>query len=82
MKLTKIELIKNQKQAAETLMAVVESAYQVQCKQLPLLTGNDKEAALEARDAIWNSIYPMFQQMYELADSWNSLTYRTADTSF
>ena len=76
------ELIKNQKQAAETLMAVVESAYQVQCKQLPLLTGNDKEAALEARDAIWNSIYPMFQQMYELADSWNSLTYRTADTSF
>ncbi|MAG83607.1 hypothetical protein CMK10_05565 [Candidatus Poribacteria bacterium] len=76
------ELVESQQQAADALMAVVESAYQVQCKQLPLLAGSDKEAALEARDKIWKAIYPMFQQMYELADSWNSVTYRTADTSF
>ncbi|SVA94374.1 uncharacterized protein METZ01_LOCUS147228 [marine metagenome] len=76
------ELVESQQQAADALMAVVESAYQVQCKQLPLLAGSDKEAALEARDKIWEAIYPMFQQMYELADSWNSVTYRTADTSF
>ena len=76
------ELIESQQQAADALMAVVESAYQVQCKQLSLLAGSDKEAALEARDKIWKAIYPMFQQMYELADSWNSVTYRTADTSF
>ena len=75
------ELVESQQQAADALMAVVESAYQVQCKQLPLLAGSDKEAALEARDKIWKAIYPMFQQMYELADSWNSVTYRTADTS-
>ena len=43
-------------------------------QQLPMLTSEDKEAALEARDAIWKAIYPMFQQVYELADSWNSLT--------
>jgi len=76
------ELVESQQQAADALMAVVESAYQVQCKQLPLLAGSDKEAALEARDKIWKAIYPMFQQMYGLADSWNSVTYRTADTSF
>ena len=76
------ELVESQQQAADALMAVVESAYQVQCKQLSLLAGSDKEAALEARDKIWEAIYPMFQQMYELADSWNSVTYRTADTSF
>ena len=76
------ELVESQQQAADALMAVVESAYQVQCKQLPLLAGSDKEAALEARDKIWKALYPMFQQMYELADSWNSVTYRTADTSF
>lgn len=76
------ELVESQQQAADALMAVVESAYQVQCKQLSLLAGSDKEAALEARDKIWKAIYPMFQQMYELADSWNSVTYRTADTSF
>lgn len=76
------ELVESQQQAADALMAVVESAYQVQCKQLPLLAGSNKEAALEARDKIWKAIYPMFQQMYELADSWNSVTYRTADTSF
>ena len=75
------ELVESQQQAADALMAVVESAYQVQCKQLSLLAGSDKEAALEARDKIWKAIYPMFQQMYELADSWNSVTYRTADTS-
>ena len=76
------ELVESQQQAADALMAVVESAYQVQCKQLSLLAGSDKEAALEARDKIWKAIYPMFQQMYGLADSWNSVTYRTADTSF
>ena len=76
------EFVESQQQAADALMAVVESAHQVQCKQLPLLAGSDKEAALEARDKIWEAIYPMFQQMYELADSWNSVTYRTADTSF
>ena len=76
------ELVASQQQAADALMTAVESAYQVQCKQLPMLTSEDKEAALEARDAIWKAIYPMFQQVYELADSWNSLTYRTADTSF
>ena len=76
------KLVASQRQAADALMEVIESAYQVQCKQLPILAGKDKKAALEARDTIWKAIYPMFQQVYELADSWNSLTYRTADTDF
>ena len=75
-------MVESLQQAADALMAVVKSAHLVQCKQLPLLVGSDKEAAFEAHDKIWEAIYPMFQQMYELADSWNSVTYRTADTSF
>ena len=42
----------------------------------------DKETALEARDEMWSALYPMFGQVFELADAWNDLGYRTANDEF
>lgn len=80
------ELVDNQWQASEALLAAVESAVKVQHEQLAALTKGaaegDTQAALEARDAIWESLYPMFQRVHDLAAAWNALTYRTADPGF
>jgi hypothetical protein len=43
------------------------------------LEAGDTPAALQARDAMWEALFPLFAQVYELADAWNDLTYRTAD---
>jgi len=73
-------------QAAEALSAAVKLANEVQREQLTAfkksLSEENKEAVLEARDAIWDVLYPMFQMMYELAEAWNALTYRTAEPEF
>jgi mannose-6-phosphate isomerase-like protein (cupin superfamily) len=76
------DLVANQQQAADALMKAVQSAHRVQQEKLPLLADGDQAGALEARDTIWQTLYPMFQQMYQLADTWNALTYRTADPDF
>jgi hypothetical protein len=31
---------------------------------------------------MWAALYPMFAQMYALADAWNNLTYRTEDAEY
>jgi len=79
-------LVEMQLQAAEVLSAAVKLANEVQREQLTAfkksLSEENKEAVLEARDAIWDVLYPMFQMMYELAEAWNALTYRTAEPEF
>ena len=72
--------------AAETLAQTVTSARNVQREQVAVfkqaLTDGDKAAALAARDAMWEVLYPTFQQFYDLAQAWNEFTYRTADDEF
>lgn len=78
------ELVARQQQAAEALMAAVLAADAAQCEHLPAiqkgLAEGEKEAALKARDAIWEALCPMFQGMFDVAEAWNALTYRTAET--
>lgn len=80
------ELADRQLEAADALSAAEEEADEVQHEQLAAfkraLAEGDKEAALEARNAMWQVLYPMFQEMYKLAEAWNALTYRTADPDF
>lgn len=79
-------LVENHAQAVKTLQTAVEAATEVQRKQLAAfqqsLDTKNAPAAHEARDAMWMALYPMFQAMYALANTWNTLTYRTAEPDF
>ena len=70
--------------AAEALAKGVEAATNVQREQVTAfktaLASGNKAAALKARDAMWEALYPMLRQVYELGAAWNNFTYRTADS--
>jgi mannose-6-phosphate isomerase-like protein (cupin superfamily) len=79
-------LLEEHLDAAEALDEATEAACDVQREQAAAfgqaLAAGDKAAALRARDAMWEALYPMFRQMYALAGAWNALTYRTAESDF
>lgn len=79
-------LVKNHAQAVEALQAAVNTATEIQQQQIAAfqqsLDKKNAPSALEARDAMWTALYPMFQAMYALANTWNTLTYRTAEPDF
>jgi mannose-6-phosphate isomerase-like protein (cupin superfamily) len=72
--------------AADALVQAAEAARDVQREQgrafKEALADGDRRAALQARDAMWAALYPLFREVYQLADAWNDLTYRTADPAF
>ena len=80
------ELVDRYLDATEALAETVETAKHVQREQVAAfkraLGEGDKEAALEVRDTMWEALYPLFQQVYELAEAWNGFAYRTADSAF
>lgn len=85
--LTPIEtLIDRQLEAAHALGKTVAHAIEIQQIQLDLLkkkvAEGDGDGAVAARDAIWEALRPMYQGMFDLADDWNALTYRTAEPDF
>ncbi len=59
-------------EAAETQRAQVAAFKQA-------LAAGDNAAALKARDAMWDALYPMFKAVHELADAWNTFAHRTVD---
>ena len=69
--------------AFEALAGTVKAARGVQRAQgeayRRALADGDREAAHQARDAMWEALYPMFSQVYELAGAWNALTYRSEE---
>ena len=77
------ELLERHLAAMESLTRTTEIARGVQRAQAAAfqdaLEAGDTPAALQARDAMWEALYPMFAQMYALAEAWNDLTYRTED---
>jgi mannose-6-phosphate isomerase-like protein (cupin superfamily) len=80
------ELADRQLEAVEALSEATRHATAVQREQIEAfkqaLEAGDRQTALGARDAIWEALYPLFRQMYALAEAWNALTYRTADADF
>lgn len=79
-------LVARQLASAEQLAIATQKACEVQEEQLAIfkqkVAEGDKGAALEARDAVWAALRPMFSSMFALADDWNDLTYRTAEPDF
>jgi quercetin dioxygenase-like cupin family protein len=79
-------LLERHLDAVESLAGTTEAACDMQREQAQAfrqaLAAGDKDAALRARDAMWEALYPMFRQMYALAGAWNALTYRTAENEF
>jgi quercetin dioxygenase-like cupin family protein len=77
------DLLQRHLGAMETLARTVEIARGVQRAHAAAfqdaLEAGETPAALQARDAMWAALYPLFAQVYELAEAWNNLTYRTAD---
>ena len=72
--------------AVEALDEATEAACDVQREQAAAfrqaLAAGDWAAALRARDAMWEALYPMFKRVYALAGAWNALTYRTAEGEY
>jgi quercetin dioxygenase-like cupin family protein len=77
------ELLECHVAAMEALARTTEITRGVQRAQAAAfrraLEAGDTSSALRARDAMWEALYPMFAQVYALAEAWNNLTYRTAD---
>ena len=73
-------------EAAESFAAAVEAGTNVQRDQVAAfrqaLSNGDKEAALKARDTMWEAMYTMYQSIFELGDVWNDFTARTTDSEF
>lgn len=69
--------------ASEALARITETATLVQREQVAAfkeaLARGDTESALQARDAMWEALHPMFAQVFALAEVWNNFTYRTAE---
>lgn len=69
--------------AMEALAQAAQAACDVQRTQAEFfrqaLGSGQHRTACQARDAMWAALYPLFRQAYELAETWNQFTYRTAD---
>jgi len=69
--------------AMEALVEEAQTARDVQRAQADAfrqaLHSGQHQAVCQARDAMWAALYPLFRQVYDLAEAWNDLTYCTAD---
>ena len=76
------ELLGRHLEATEALAARTEAAAAAQ-RELAgalrkALAVGDKDAAREARDKMWEALFPMFAESAELAQAWNDMTSRLA----
>ena len=64
-------------EAARALAQDAEALVRVQEDAADRLKGDTrKDAVVEAREAVWRSLYKVFRQAYDLADGWNALADR------
>ncbi len=79
-------LLDQQLAAAEAWLDAVDANTRTQKEQITAYkaarAAGDQEAALAARDAMWEALYPSFRRAFALADVWNSFTSRTVDTEY
>ena len=80
------ELLERHLSAVEALAEATEAARKVQHEQAQVfrqaLVAGDSAAALQARDAMWDGLLGMLQQVFAMGDVWNDFTYRTAEDEF
>jgi len=77
------ELVDRHLACAQALAAAVAENTQVQQAQVAAykaaLAAGDKEAANQARDAMWAAFYTVHQQIGEWGEAWNAFTARTVE---
>lgn len=80
------DILDQQLAAAEAWLAAVDANTRRQREQITAYraarAAGDQEAALAARDAMWETLYPAFRRAFALADVWNNFTSRTVDTDY
>lgn len=80
------EMLAQQLAAAEAWLDAVKLSTQTQRQQIAAYkaaqAAGDAEAALAARDAMWQALYPAYRTAFALAAIWNSFTSRTVDTEY
>ena len=69
------EVVNRSLEAARALAKDAAALAQVQEETAGRLHGDRKEA-VEAREAVWEALYRVFRQAYDLADGWNALADR------
>ena len=70
------ELVNCNLERARVLAQDAEALVRVQEDAADCLQGDRKDAAVEAREAVWEALYKVFRQAYNLADGWNALADR------
>ena len=70
------ELVTRNLEAARALAQDAAALARVQEETADRLQGDGKEDTVEAREAVWEALYTVFRQAYELADGWNALADR------
>ena len=80
------DMLRRHVEAVENLARVTSSAAETHRRQLETfaeaLRAGDKATARRARDAMWHELSPVFREAFDMADAWNSLTYRAAEADF
>ncbi|MDE0182192.1 MAG: cupin domain-containing protein [Caldilineaceae bacterium] len=80
------DILDQQLAAAEAWLAADDANTRRQREQIAAYkaarAAGDLEAALAARDAMWETLYPAYRRAFALADVWNSFTSRTVDTEY
>ncbi len=83
---TALDLADSHLKATEGLTQTVEETVQVQQTQVAAfkeaMAAGDKDAALQARDAMWEAMYSMYKTVHEATQVWNDFTARTGDEDF
>ena len=70
------ELVNCNLERARVLAQDAAALVRVQEDAADRLQGDRKDAAVEAREAVWRSLYKVFRQAYDLAEGWNALADR------
>ena len=77
------ELVERQVQKAEAVAQAAQTNADVQramaVKLKKAIDEGDEEAAIEARNAMWEAIYTVFKQIYSFGDAWNELAPRATE---
>ncbi|MCH8293965.1 cupin domain-containing protein [Candidatus Poribacteria bacterium] len=77
------ELIDHHVDEAQAVAQAAQAAADVQrdmaAKLKTAIADGDKQAATDARNAMWEALYTMFQGVYNCADGWNELAPRATE---
>ncbi len=77
------ELVSRQIHAADSLAELVETCAKVQKEMgeqlMTALKDENKQKAIDARETMWGSLYPVFKAVSELGETWNQLAPRIAE---